>query len=203
MKLFYSPTSPYVRKVMAVAIEKGLDGSIEKLASAVSPVARDANVVSRNPLGKVPCAILDDGRVLYDSRVIAAYIDSLKQPALNPSSGGALLDALTLEALADGMLDAGLLIRYETFMRPEALRWADWQNGQLAKINAGLNTLEAQWTDALNGPVTIGSIAVGCALGWISFRLTDLDWRATRPRLAAWEKTFGARSSMQATAPKA
>ena len=126
MKLFYSPTSPYVRKVMVTAMEKGLDGQIEKINASVSPIAPNKEVAAQNPLMKVPCLITDDGQSLFDSAVISAYIDQLKAPHLTPADTKARFEALTLEALADGMLDAGLLMRYETFMRPENLRWDDW-----------------------------------------------------------------------------
>ena len=203
MKLFFAPASPFVRKVMVVALEKGVADRIEKINAAVSPVKSDPRVSAQNPLGKVPSAVLGDGRAIYDSRVIAAEVDSWKEPRLNPVSGNGLIDAMTLEALADGLTDAGLLIRYETMLRPENLRWADWVNGQNAKMDAGFDALESRWIPALNGPVTIGVISVACALGWISFRLTERDWRKTHPKLAVWFEEFSKRPSMMATVPKA
>ena len=202
MKLFYASASPFVRKVLVVAIEKGLEGTIEKVPVTVTPVSRDNPVVVQAPLGKIPSAVLPDGRALFDSRVIAAYVDSLKQPRLNPESGPAHFDALTLEALADGILDAGLLFRYETFLRPEALRWEAWHQGQIAKIASGLETLEKQWLSALNGPMTIGVIAAACALGWLSFR-NVYAWPEKHPGLNAWFTEFSKRPSMLATIPHA
>jgi glutathione S-transferase len=201
MKLFYSPTSPYVRKVMVTAIEKGLGDKIEKMTATVTPISRDNPVVAKNPLGKVPALVLDDGRVLFDSSVITAYIDQLKAPYLTPSDPKARFDALTLESLADGFLDAGLLHRYESTLRPEALRWEDWRKGQMAKINGALDALETTYIGQLAGPLGIGQIAVGCALGWFDFRYGDSNWRKSRPKLAAWEKSFAARPSMQSTKP--
>lgn len=201
MKLFYSPTSPYVRKVMVTALEKGLEGRIEKVNASVSPIAPNAEVAAQNPLMKVPCLITDDGQALFDSAVITAYVDQLKAPYLTPVDTGARFEALTLEALADGMLDAGLLMRYETFMRPEGLRWADWIAGQKTKFDQGLDMMETRFIGHLQGPLTIGSIAAGCAIGWYDFRFPDAGWRASRPRLAAWEKTFAARPHMAATKP--
>jgi glutathione S-transferase len=201
MKLFYSPTSPYVRKVMVTAMEKGLDSRIEKINASVSPIAPNMDVAAQNPLMKVPCLITDDGQSLFDSAVITAYIDQLKAPHLTPSDTKGRFESLTLEALADGMLDAGLLIRYETFMRPQPLRWEDWVKGQGTKFNQGLDMFETRFISHLNGPLSIGSIAAACAIGWYDFRFPDAGWRASRPKLAAWEKTFSARPHMASTKP--
>lgn len=201
MKLFFSPASPYVRKVMVVAYEKGLAGRIEKIETKVSPLSRNGQLVPHNPLGKVPCLLLEDGRALADSRVIAAYLDSLAAPALNPASGDQRFDALMLEALADGLLDGCLLVRYETLLRPAELQWSEWRDGQFAKINGVLDLLEAERIKTLNGPVTIGVIAVACALGYLDFRFANTDWRTARPALAAFFSGFCERQSMQATMP--
>jgi len=187
MKLCFSPTSPYVRKVMVTAIEKGLDSKIEKLTVAASP-------------GKVPCLITDDGRALLDSPVICSYIDSLKAPALRPT-GAAQFDDMTLEALADGLLDAGILLRYESTLRPEAMRWPDWIKGQTGKMLGAIDAIETVHAKQLTGPVTPGQIAVGCAMGWFDFRNGHIDWRKDHPKLAAFMKAFGERPSMMATRP--
>ncbi len=201
MKLFYSPTSPYVRKVMITAIEKGLDSKIEKLTAAASPVKADMALAAKNPLAKVPCLITDDGQALFDSPVICAYIDSLKAPHLAPSGATAKFADMTLEALADGFLDAGILLRYEAAMRPEAKRWDDWVNGQMGKIERALDALETTYASQLTGPLSPGQIAVACALGWFDFRYGHVDWRKSRPKLAAFAKSFGDRASMKATMP--
>ena len=201
MKLFYSPTSPYVRKVMVTAIEKGLDGKIEKMTTAASPIKREGELPKKNPLAKVPCLLTDDGQALFDSSVICGYIDSLKAPHLIPTETKARFAALTLESLADGFLDAGILLRYEHAMRPEAKRWDDWVNGQMAKIEGAMDALETTYASQLTGPLTIGQIAVGCALGWFDFRYGHVHWRQSRPQLAAFAKSFGERPSMKATVP--
>lgn len=204
MRLYHSPASPYVRKVMVVALEKGVADRIELLPSAVSPVARDATVVASNPVGKVPTLLLDSGAALYDSRVICAYLDALvPDPALLPAAMEECFAAMTLEALADAVLDAALLARYETVLRPEALRWDDWVRGQMEKIDSGLAALETVWLDRLAGPLTLGTIAAACALGYLDFRFADKDWRAAHPRLADWFETVSARPSLQATRPQA
>ena len=200
MKLFFSAASPYVRKVMVVAHETGQSERIEKLAAAASPVKRDANIVAKNPAGKVPTMVLDDGSALFDSRVICQYLDAQHGGArLYAEEGPDRWPILRLEAIADGLLDAALLARYETALRPEDKRWADWQNGQMDKINSSLDAMQ----DEVSGRegVDAGLIAAGCALGYLDLRFSGLGWRNTRPALAAWYETFSQRPSMQATVP--
>ena len=202
MKLFHSPASPYVRKCMVVAHETGLAARIELLPSAAHPVNRDRSIVERNPLGKVPTLITDDGDALYDSRVICEYLDARAGARLFPAAGPARWRALTDQALGDGILDAALLVRYETGMRPEPLRWADWTAGQLDKMHTGLARIEAQ-AEGLAGRVDIGTITLGCVLGYFDLRFAHLDWRQAHPRAAAWFEGFNARPAMQATVPRA
>jgi glutathione S-transferase len=201
MKLFYSPASPYVRKCLVVAHELGLSDQIEHLAAAAHPINRDLTIVAANPLGKLPALITDDGQALYDSRVICEYLNDLGKGNLQPS-GAKRWAVLTEQALGDGILDAALLARYEGFMRPEPLRWADWSKGQMAKIHSGIETIEnqcGQWGDAID----IGKITLACALGYLDFRFASLEWRTQYPNTAAWHLKFNARASMQATMPKA
>ncbi len=200
MKLFFSPTSPYVRKVTVLAIEKGLDGKIERMATSASPLTRGADLVAKNPLGKVPCLITDDGRALFDSSVICAYVDSLKAPALRPA-GQAAFDDMTLESLADGLLDAGILMRYEGAMRPEAKRWEEWTSGQMAKLTGAIDAMETTYAKQLTGPLTPGQIACACALGWFDFRYAQVDWRKAHPKVAAFMTAMNDRPSMKATVP--
>ena len=203
MKLYFSPASPYVRKVMVVAHEKGVVDRIELLGSAANPVNRDKTIVASNPSGKVPTMLLDDGSAIYDSRVICAYVDAqAASPVLVPTEGNERFAVMTLEALADSILDAALLARYEKIMRPEALYWADWHHGQMEKIDSGLDALETTWLSHLQGPLSMGSIAAACTLGYLDFRFPDKDWRSAHPGLAAWFKTVSERPSMQATMPK-
>lgn len=201
MQLYSSPASPYVRKVNVLAIEKGLAARIEDIATVLTPIAPDAALCDANPLGKIPALRLDDGRVLYDSRVICEYIDSLHDgtPAL-PASGDARFDVLTRQALADGLLDAAILTRYETFLRPEALRWPEWIEGQAAKIQRSLDAMQTQVADA-GERFDLGDITFACALSYMDFRYADQDWRARREALAAWYEGVASRPSMQATIP--
>ncbi len=203
MKLFYSPASPYVRKIMVIAHEKGIADRFDKIGVTVSPVGRNEDVLRNNPLGKIPCLVLDDGRSLFDSRVIAAFVDSLSTPHLNPDDGAARYDAMTLEALADGLLDACLLLRYETILRPAERYWQEWYDGQMGKVDRALDLLDSRWIGALIGPVTIGVIAAACALGYLDFRFADKDWRKSRPDLDVFFARFRERPSMQMTRPPA
>ena len=164
----------------------------------------DLALVADNPLGKIPCLVLDDGGALYDSRVICEYLDTLHQGArLFPAGGAERWEALRLQALADGIMDAALLTRYETFLRPEALRWTAWVDGQLDKVARALDRIEAVAAPAFGARVDIGTITVACALGYLDFRFGSLDWRGSRPVIAAWYEGFAARPSMQATTPSA
>ena len=198
MKLFFSPTSPYVRKCMVVAHEVGLVGRIELLPAAAHPVTRDPTIIASNPLGKVPTLVTDDGTPLYDSRVICEYLNDLGGGSLFPPAGAARWQALTLQSLADGMLDAALLARYEVAVRPEALRWADWTNGQVDKLHTSLTSLEGSCS-GFGDRADIGTLAVACALGYLDFRYADMSWRARYPAVAQWAARLGQRPSMQAS----
>lgn len=201
MKLYHSVTSPYVRKIMVQIAECGIDG-IELVAASGTPVAPDEGVIARNPLGKIPALEREDGPTLYDSRVITQFLDDLSGRGLYPT-GPRRWDTLVLEATADGILDAAILIVYETRVRPEEIRFPAWVEGQWAKIDRALDVLETRWIDHLNGPFDMAQIAVGCALGYLDFRHGSRNWRKGRPKLTAWEAAFAERPSMKATVPTA
>ncbi|SFQ17548.1 glutathione S-transferase [Variovorax sp. 770b2] len=200
MKIFHSSASPFVRKCMVVAHELGIADRIEKLPSAAGPVKRDATILPKNPLGQVPTFLCNDGQVLYDSRVICEYLDATHSGALFPADGTERWARLTELALADGMTAAALLARYETMLRPEPLRWNDWTEGQLAKVRTGLEWLETA-APSFGDRVDIGTIAFGCALGYLDFRFPSVGWRADAPNTAKWFEVFNQRASMQATLP--
>ena len=202
MKIYYSPTSPFVRKCLVCANELGLSDRLELLPAAPNPVNRDRALVAIAPLGKVPALVTDDGAVLYDSRVICEYLDSLGGGKLLPSQGAGRWNVLTEQALADGILDAAVLVRYETAMRPEALRWKEWVTGQFDKVSSGLAALESR-SRGLEERVDLGTIAIGCALGYLDLRYASLGWRDTHPGTAAWYERFGKRGSMMSTRPPA
>jgi glutathione S-transferase len=198
MKIYFSPTSPYVRKCLVAAHELGLNGRMQLLPSNAGPVQRDQKIIASNPLGKVPTFIADDGQVLYDSRVICEYLDDLAGGTLHPRAGKARWEALTLQSLGDGMLDACLLARYEDAARPEALRWAEWRAGQLDKVATSLAHLEAH-PQQLQGRVDIGTLTLGCALWYLDLRFAELAWRSAYPQVAQWYAAFSQRPSMQAS----
>jgi len=203
MKLWYSPASPFARKVRVCAIELGLAARIELVQTTVVPSKPNEDLARENPLIKIPALTIDDGSVLYDSRVICEYLDALAGGGkLFPAAGAARWQALRRQALGDGITDAGILRRYELAQRPEALHWPEWLAGQLAKMNHGLDAAEREaggWGEAFD----IGHIALACALGWIDFRFPDSGWRATRPRLGAWFMRVAQRASLAQTMPHA
>ncbi|GHC30756.1 MULTISPECIES: glutathione S-transferase [Gemmobacter] len=200
MRLFHSPTSPYVRKVMVLLHETGLLPRVELVAAQGTPVDPGSMPVDRNPLGKIPALETDEGVALYDSRVICRYLDDLGTAGLYPPAP-ALWEVLTLEATADGILDAAILMVYESRVRPEERRHPDWVEGQWAKIARALDAAERRWSGHLAGPLDMGQIALGCALAYLDFRHSDRPWRAAHPHLAAWEAEFSGRASMLATRP--
>ena len=200
MKIYYAAASPYVRKCLVGAHELGLYERIELLPANAHPVNRDRAIVAHNPLGKIPTLITDDGTVLYDSRVIIEYLNDLGDGKLIPGSGPARWNVLVEQALADGMLDAALLARYENIVRPEALRWSDWTAGQLDKITTGLAAIEGRALE-FGDRVDLGTIAFACALGYLDFRFPTLPWRDKQPNTAAWYEWFSGRDSMVATRP--
>lgn len=201
MKLFYSPISPYVRKVMVVATEVGLESQIERLPTDISQP--DAHFHAHNPLGKVPTLITDDGQVLFDSRVICEYLDSLHHGhKLFPADPAQRWPALRWQALADGMIDAAVLCRLEVFMRPESMRFQPWIERNWSKVQRGLDALEADAPVMAKSPLSIGHVAAACALGFLDFRFATMPWREGRPLLDAWFTTMADRVSMSTTVPR-
>jgi glutathione S-transferase len=202
-KLHYSSASPFVRKVTASAIELGLDGhfTFEAAANPTIPTVRNPAIAADNPLSKVPTLVLPDGEQIFDSIVICEYLDGIDgRNKLFPASGLPRWRALRANALADGILDAGVSIRLER-IRPEDKRWSDWIDGQMLKINGSLDLLESSfstWSEGFN----IGHIAVSCALQWLEFREIVESPRKTRERLYAWQDEFLLRPSMARTEPK-
>jgi glutathione S-transferase len=197
VKLFYSPTSPYVRKVMACAIARELDSRIEKVVT--NPHESPPDLLAVNPLSKIPCLLTDDGVALFDSPVICEYLDSLESDGLTlfPRAHGQRWRALKQQALADGILDATIARRGELGRPRETAR-----DAVIARLKSaadrGLDELEREPPPKL---LDIGSIAVGCALGYLDLRFAGENWREGRPHLAAWEKAFSAHPAMQRTAP--
>ena len=196
MQLFFSPTSPYVRKVLVAALELGIGDRIEKLASAAHPINRDPTIIASNPLGQVPTLIADDGTVVADSRVILSYLNDLAGGTLLPADPKARLRAEIDQSLADGITVAALLVRYETAARPAERLWPEWVAGQWDKVRTTLAHFEANPPGAR---IDVGTIALACALSYLDFRFPDHGWRDNCPALAAWYAAFEQRPSMAAT----
>lgn len=196
MKLLYQTHSPYARKVLVAAHELGMADRLEVIHHETSPTRRNDAVFALNPLGKVP--VLTDGeQVLFDSSVICEYLDALDGGArLIPAEPAERYRALRLQALAQGIADAGIAVRWEDERRPEPLRWPAMREGQLAKIVAACDFLETQIDQGLDPH--IGAIALATTLSWIEFREV-YAFQPGRPRLSAWYAAFCARPSMRAT----
>ncbi len=204
MKLIHTGTSPYVRKVMVAAHELGLAGRIETTFLRPNPTRPDPELSKLNPLSKIPALVTDEGRVVYDSRVICEYLQSLagaEAQKLTPPSGPERWEVLRRAALCDGILEAAILVFYERDQRPKELHWEPWISGQESKARQGLDALEAE-VDTLSGDVDLAHIGVGVTVGWLLFRKHLGDVLATRPRLAAWYARFSERPSMLATVPR-
>ena len=201
MKLFYTDTSPFVRKVMVVASELGLLGEIETVFLRPTPLSPNSALSTGNPLSQIPALVLDDETTLYDSRVICEYLESLSPSAtLTPKLGPERFAVLRQQALADGMLSAGILAFYEQKLRPKNLHWAPWIDGQLAKVRQGLDALDRE-AATFEREVDIGQIAAAVAVGWIEYRGLIQEIRHERASLFQWYDAFRARVSMQSTEP--
>jgi glutathione S-transferase len=201
MKLYYTPTSPFVRKVLVVAHETGLQDRLETTLLRPTPTKADPTLSRDNPLSKIPALITEDAGALYDSAVICEYLDSLHQGRkLLPAPGPARWHALRRQALSDGILEAAIQMFYEKTMRPEALHWAAWIDGQAEKARQSLDALEKE-AAAFGPDADLGQICVGVTLGWLEFRNVLGNIRGGRPTLFAWYERFLTRPSMQATLP--
>jgi glutathione S-transferase len=197
MKLLYQTHSPYARKTLVFAHEAGLDARIDVVHHETSPTQRNEQVFAENPLGKVPVLMRPGQSSIFDSDVICAYLDTLHGGRrLIPQEGEPRWQALRVQAVAQGLADAGIAVRWETVRRPEALRYAALGDGHAQKLVASYDWLERELD--VDAPVHVGHIALATTLGWIEFRELP-GFRTGRPRLAAWFDAFDARPSMQAT----
>ncbi len=200
MKLYHNPASPFVRKVAVMLGEAGLGERVQIVPVSGNAVDPGTMPVGLNPLGKIPALELADGRVLYDSRVICRYVDSLAGGRFYPTDA-TLWDVLVVEATADGLMEAGVLMTYEGRVRPEAIRFAPWVEGQWAKVARATGELERRWLPLLHGGFGAAQIAVAAALGYLDLRHGARNWRQDRPGLTAWEAMIRQRPSIRATIP--
>ncbi len=202
MKLYYSSTSPFVRKCLVAAHELGLADRIELVTVVTMPTAHNDALMRDNPLCKLPTLITDEGQALYDSRVICEYLNDLGGGRLIPAGGGKWA-ALVDQSLADGILDAALLMRYEVVLRPAERQWPAWRETQEEKARSALGQFERQVAGWPADRLDIGVIALASALGYLDLRFPDMGWRDASPGLAAWFAGFDQRPSMRATVLKA
>lgn len=202
MKIIYHPASPYSRKVRIMAYEVGLWDSIDfENPGHLSPTEPHSRVIEFNPLGKIPTLVLDDGQCIVDSRVICEYLDSLHEnPKMFPQNEDERYHVLALQALADGVLDAAVITRYELAFRPENLQWPDWITAQKLRIFRLLDHFNDQCND-FKDKLDIGTITIACCLGYLDFRYHEDNWRAGRVGLANWFDIFSSRESMKRTVP--
>lgn len=206
MKLIGSLSSPFVRKVRIALAEKKLDYQFEP----EDVWAPDSSIQQSNPLGKVPCLVMDDGATLFDSRVIVEYLDTLSPVGrLLPAAGRERIEVKKWEALADGMLDACVLLRLEVILRPEEHRSADWMQRQRNKIAAALPVMAENLGDKAfcvgqqTSNFSLADVALGCALSYLDFRFPDIDWRTPHPNLLRLYEKLLQRPSFIDTAPSA
>jgi glutathione S-transferase len=203
MTLYHNPLSPFVRKVMVLLHETGQQNRVALQASVLTPVNPDLTLIEDNPLSKIPALRLADGNIIHDSRVILDYLDHqhVGNPLI-PREGSARWRRLTLASLADGIMDAAVLVRYETALRAPEKHWDEWLDGQRDKIRRALALLEKDAIAELTCHFDVAAISVACALGYLDLRHPDLDWRTANPQLAAWYFEVSQRPSMIATMPK-
>lgn len=202
MTLFYSPSSPFVRKVMVLLHETQQLQKVELFNIQLSPIAPHSDVNARNPAGKIPALELANGDTLHDSRVILDYLDYQHSgEPLIPRDGPQRWQRLTLASLADALIDAAILIRYETFLRPEELQWSQWLDNQQEKIERALTKFEVSASTGELQAFDIASISIACALGYLDFRQPQLGWRHRFPALASWYNEISQRESMLNTQP--
>ena len=202
MTLYTNAASPFARKVMVLLHETGQLDRVALLPMPLTPVNPIAELNLDNPAGKIPALRLADGNVIHDSRVILDYLDHqhVGNP-LVPREGSARWRRLTLASLADALLDAALLIRYESALRPVEKHWELWLDNQQQKIARSLSYFEQDAITELSSSFDVASISVAAALGYLDFRQPDLGWRSSYPRLASWYGEVSQRPSMLATQP--
>ena len=201
LKLYFAAPSPFARKVRVLVRELGITEDVEELPVHTTPIAPHADVTEVNPLSKIPTLMTPEGVALYDSRVIQEYLVSLRpQEASSVLNGGLRWRSLRRLALADGILDAGLLHRYELVLRPESLRWGAWLQAQEGKIQNGLIALASD-IPPVGQRVDLDAIGAACTLAWLEFRMPNIAWRTQHPGLSDFLDAMSQRASMRETAP--
>jgi len=199
MQLLISPASPFVRKVRVLIREANLMDTVEEVDVSTTPMNSAPDVVAANPIGKIPALIRADGPSIYDSRVITRFLDDLAGADLYPQSR--IWEILTLEATADGIMDAAVSMAYEARLRPQEKQSSEWIEAQWTKATRGIAAVNSRWMSHLTGPLNIGQIGMACALSYVDLRHNDRGWRNGNEALTDWHADFAARDSMVATRP--
>ncbi len=202
MKLWYSPASPFVRKVLMLAHETGLIDQMDLVDAATTALNPNHDLAKDNPLGKIPTLVTDEGVSIFDSRVISEYLDGLHDgPKMIPLEGEDRFNVLVAQSIGDGIMEAAVAIRYEQALRPEEKQFEDWINGQFLKITQALDVAET-WRGGRIQDIHVGSISIASALSYLDFRHGGFDWRERRPVLTQMLETFSQRKSMIETQPE-
>ena len=184
MKLVYSPPSPFVRKITTLIHHVNLNDRIELINVKTTALSVAEEARSANPLGKIPVMILEDGKAIFDSRVITRFLDELAGSNLYPQEK--IYDILTLEALADGIMESAVSITYESKLRPENEQSPSWMEAQWSKVLHAVKALDNGEFNAMDGEMNMGQIAVACSLGYLDFRHDARQWRNGYSNLASW-----------------
>ena len=200
MKLISADASPFARKVRVLMHEADLLDAVEVVKVATTPMNTDPAVAAANPMGKIPSLIRDAGPAIYDSRVITRFLDDRASSGFYPEQR--LWDTLTLEATADGIMDAAVLMTYEKRLRPPEHQSEDWLGAQWKKVAGAVSVVNARWMSHLAGPLDMSHIAMGSALAYLDFRHGDRNWRKGNDDLDDWFAVFNERDSMKATVPE-
>jgi len=195
MKLYWSPNSPYARKVVVVTKELQIDDSVEIIETSAIPTKANEALSALNPLTRIPTLQLNTGEILFDSSAICDYLNEFSDGGLLPAPGPTRRQVLKLELFGADIMDRAVVCRQET-LRPESLRWSGWVDAQFDRIGKVLDTLNAN-VPPLN--LDLGTITVSCALEYLDFRFRDRPWRPERPKLSAWHEQFALRPSMAST----
>lgn len=200
MKLYHSPASPFVRKVVVLLHELDKADAVALETVTTTAFATDDGLKAANPLGRLPALERPDGVTLYDSRVITAYLNDLYSGRLYPTNT-TRWETLTLEATGDGIMDSAVSMAYEVRLRAPENQSSEWIEAQWAKISGALTVLNTRWMSHLSGPVNIGQISVACALSYLDLRHDARNWRGGNDALNNWHAAFSERPSMKATQP--
>ena len=199
MQLISARPSPFVRKVRVLLHETGQADAVEMVEVTTTPTDTDPQAAAVNPAGKIPALVRPEGPAIHDSRVICRYLDARFEAGLYPAAR--IWETLTLEATADAIMEAAVLIVYEHRLRPVEKVHDGWTAAQWEKVARCVHAVNSRWMSHLNGPMDMSHIAIGCALGYLDFRHGARNWREGAGALDDWFAVFAERESMQATAP--